>query len=110
VCRRKVDAVAREPERGLDDADPGKPTVFAPQELEPRRQAGHTAGRRPDGVVHELGAEPHLKLKQLDVASVGAETWDGDEAVQVARPAARRIEVDCVAASEQPGHHGLGDA
>ena len=41
---------------------------------------------------------------------LGAEPGDGDEAVEVPRPARGRVEVDPVPAAEEARHHRLGDA
>ena len=40
---------------------PRQAAVRAPELAEPGRHAGHRARRRADGVVHELGAERHLR-------------------------------------------------
>ena len=95
---------------GSTSRAPRQPAVRAPQRAEPGGHAGHGARRRADRVVHELRAERHLELEQLRLARRRAEPGHRAEAVEVARRAGRRVEVDRVAAAEQPGHHRLGDA
>src|SRR5215831_13541910 len=97
---RKVDAVASESKCRLDQPRPREPAVGRMQGAEPGREPGHAAGRDPDGVVHELGPERDLQLEQLDVASFAAEPRNSDEAVEVPRAPARRVEVDRVPAPE----------
>ena len=84
--------------------------MLAVQRLEARGNARHAAGGDPDGVVDELGTEEHVELQQLDLAALGAEARDGDEAVEVARAAGRGVEDDRVAAAEEARHDGFGHA
>ncbi len=81
-----------------------------PERVQAGRNAGDAAGRDPDGVVDELAAERHLQLEQLRLAALPAETGHGDEAVDGRRTGAGRVVIDAVAAAEQAGHDGLGDA
>ena len=110
VRRRHRDAVAREPQRRLDEPRPRQPAVRVPQLAEPGGHARHRARRGADRVVHELRAERHLEVHELRLAPLGAEPGHRAEAVEVARGAGRRVVVDRVPAAEQPGHHRLGDA
>ena len=90
---------------GSTSHPPRQSPVGARQRGEPGGQAGHSAGRCADRVVHELLAERHLELRHR---RTGARRHR-DEAVEVARLTRRRVEVDRMAAAEQPRHHGLRD-
>ncbi len=82
----------------------------SPERAEARREAGNPARGDADRVVHQLLAERHLQLDQLGVSSFAAEPGDGDEAVEVRRLPGAGVVVDAVAAAQEAGHHGLGDA
>ncbi len=110
VRRRKVDAVAREPERRFDEPAPRQPPVLAREHLEARRQPGHCARRRSDRVVNELRAEGDVEVDQLRLLRRYAQPGHGDEAVEVASSFAGGVEVHGMAAAEQARHHRLGDA
>ena len=105
VRSRHRDSRSREPQRRLDERLPRQSPVGARQLGEPGGQAGHRARGCADRVVHELLAERHLELRHR---RAGARRHR-DEAVEVARLTGRRVEVDRMAAAEQPRHHGLRD-
>ena len=100
------DAVAREPQRGLEERLPGEPSVRAMERVEAGRDAGHGARRRADRVVHELLAERHAEVLHRSAGS----RRDGDEAVEVPRLSGCGVEVNRVAPAEEAGHHGLRHA
>ena len=79
--RRQRDSRPREPQRRLDEHAPRQSPVGARQRGEPGGQAGHSAGRCADRVVHELLAERHLDLRHR---RTGARRHR-DEAVEIAR-------------------------
>ncbi len=104
--RRHRHAVAREPQRRLDEPRPRQAPVRAPEGVEPGGQPGHGAGRRPDRVRDGLLAE---RDRELLHRRAGARRHS-DEAVEVSHGAGRAVEVDRMAAAEEPRHDGLGDA
>ena len=108
--RRHGHGSARKPERGLDELRPGQPAVRAPEGVEPGRKARDAARADPDGVADELCAEGHFELEERYLAPCSSQPGHRDEAVEVRRPAAIRVEVDRMPAAEKSGHHGLGNA
>ncbi len=96
--------------RRLDEPGPGQAAVRPPERVQPRGHAGHRARGGADRVVDELLAEGHVEVQELRLAPCRAEPRDGAEAVEIACQARLRVEVDRVAAAQQPGHDGLGDA
>ena len=111
VRRREVDAVARQAQRGLDEALPLQPAVRSPEQLEPGGHSGNGARCRAHCVVHELLAERHVEVEQLGrmLPLARAETRHRDEEVEVPGLAGRGVPVDRVPAAEEAGHHCLRD-
>ena len=107
---RQRHAVAREPERRLDQPRPRQASVRAPERIQPGRQSRHAAGCRPDRVVDELGSERDFEPEQLRLPRLGTEPRARRRSSRGSARAARGIEVDRMSAAEEPGHHGLGDA
>ncbi len=101
---RQRDAVAGELQRRLDQARPGQPAEALVQSSQTGRKPGHAAGSRADRVVDELLAEGHLQFDRRRPRS----GRNVDEAVE--SHCLGSIPVDRVAAAEEPGHDGLGDA
>jgi hypothetical protein len=84
--------------------------MLVPERVQARRHPWNAARADADRVVHELRPEQHVELEELHFATLRAESWNRDEAVEVPRPAGLRVEVDPVSAAEQPRHDRLGDA
>jgi hypothetical protein len=110
VRGRHGNAAPSDPERGLDQARPGKRPGPSPKGVEARRDAGHGAGGRPDEVVHELLAEGDGQLRQCGRLATVSEPRDGDEEVEHLRAVASRLQPDRIAAPRDARHHGFRDA
>ena len=78
VCGREIDPLPRQPDGGSHQTRPRQPAVLAPEHFEPRRQAGHRAGRRADGVVDQLRAEGNVEMHEFGLTapcSCAPRTW-----------------------------------
>ena len=109
--RRHRDAVAREPQRGLDEP---RPRAAARARSRARRGRRERPARRTSRSRRRSGRAPSPNGTSSSSSAtsrrLGAEPGNGDEAVEIPRAARGRVVVDRVAAAEEAGHHGLGDA